>query len=72
LLDLLAAHEVTVVCTKGHAGDPDNERCDELARQGIQSSELAIDEGWLLRNVHRRRGQARGHRRLTIPYKQQP
>ena len=46
LLDLLAGHEVAVVWTKGHAGDPDNERCDELARRGIECPELAVDEGY--------------------------
>ena len=32
LLDLLEKHEVTFVWVKGHAGHPENERCDELAR----------------------------------------
>jgi ribonuclease HI len=35
-LDTLAAkHEVTWQWVKGHAGHPENERADELARQGI-------------------------------------
>ncbi len=46
LLDLLAGHEVAVIWTKGHNGDPDNERCDELACQGIQSSVIVVDEGY--------------------------
>ena len=31
LLDLLEEHEVTFVWVKGHAGHPENERCDKLA-----------------------------------------
>lgn len=31
LLDLLDTHEVTVEWVKGHAGHPENERCDALA-----------------------------------------
>ena len=31
LLDLLEQHEVTFVWVKGHAGHPENERCDRLA-----------------------------------------
>ena len=31
LLDLLEQHQVTFHCVKGHAGHPENERCDQLA-----------------------------------------
>ena len=31
LLDLLKQHEVEIVWVKGHAGHPENERCDALA-----------------------------------------
>ena len=31
LLDLLSYHQVTFVWVKGHAGHPQNERCDKLA-----------------------------------------
>lgn len=31
LLDLLDIHEVEIVWVKGHAGHPENERCDQLA-----------------------------------------
>ena len=31
LLDLIAKHEVTIEWVRGHAGHPENERCDELA-----------------------------------------
>ncbi len=33
LLSLLEIHDVTFVWVKGHAGHPENERCDELAVQ---------------------------------------
>lgn len=32
---LLGAHDVTFHWVKGHAGHPENERADELARRGI-------------------------------------
>ena len=35
LLALLAPHEVECHWVKGHAGHPENERCDELARSAI-------------------------------------
>ena len=31
LLDLLERHDVTIEWVKGHAGHPENERCDKLA-----------------------------------------
>ena len=31
LLELLKTHDVTINWVKGHAGHPENERCDELA-----------------------------------------
>lgn len=31
LLELLNIHDVSIVWVKGHAGHPENERCDELA-----------------------------------------
>ena len=37
ILDELAAkHDITWHWVKGHAGNVDNERADELARQGIR------------------------------------
>ncbi len=32
LLDLCAKHDVKFVWVKGHAGNPENERCDELSK----------------------------------------
>lgn len=36
LLDLLDTHKVTCRWVKGHADNPENERCDALAREAIQ------------------------------------
>ncbi len=44
LLDLCEAHAVNFVWVKGHAGHPENERCDRLAVTAAQQLELAIDE----------------------------
>lgn len=43
---LYQQHQVTFSWVRGHAGDPDNERCDQLAVQCIQKGLLAIDEGY--------------------------
>ncbi len=44
LLDLCEAHEVVFEWLKGHAGDPDNERCDRLSVQASQMKNLPADE----------------------------
>ena len=36
LLSLLGKHKVEFVWVKGHAGHPENERCDELAVEQSQ------------------------------------
>ena len=38
LLELLAKHKVTFHWVKGHDGNAENERCDELARKAIPSA----------------------------------
>ena len=43
LLPLLELHSITFLWTKGHAGDPNNERCDELAVAASRSAELLPD-----------------------------
>jgi ribonuclease HI len=37
LQELAAVHEVEWGWVRGHAGDPDNERCDELVNQALDS-----------------------------------
>ena len=37
LLQLLEKHKVTFIWVKGHAGHPENERCDKLAVEASQS-----------------------------------
>lgn len=44
---LFRAHRVTFHWLKGHAGHPENERCDELAVQAYRSGPLLRDEGYL-------------------------
>lgn len=46
---LLAAkkpHQMTFVWVKGHAGHPENERCDALATAAADSDNLIEDEGF--------------------------
>lgn len=40
LLDLLETHEVKLVWVKGHAGHPENERCDRLAVSEVEKLRL--------------------------------
>lgn len=47
---LLAAkepHQVSFTWVKGHAGHPENERCDQLATQAADGSGLLVDEGFV-------------------------
>jgi ribonuclease HI len=39
-------HKVKFVWVKGHAGIPENERCDQLAVQSSYGPDLLIDEGY--------------------------
>ncbi|MBS1903651.1 MAG: ribonuclease HI [Bacteroidetes bacterium] len=45
MLDLFETHHVAFSWTKGHNGDPLNERCDELAVAASRSDDLLVDEG---------------------------
>jgi len=46
LLDLCEVHEVTMEWVRGHAGDPDNERCDLLSNAAAQGADLPADPGY--------------------------
>lgn len=45
LLAAKAPHLVTFIWVKGHAGHPQNERCDKLATSAADGTELLVDEG---------------------------
>lgn len=47
LLKAKEPHTVTFHWVKGHAGHPDNERCDELATTAADGSHLLEDEGFV-------------------------
>jgi len=47
LLQLCEYHEVQFSWVKGHAGTPENTRCDELAMQAAQQPNLPGDEGYI-------------------------
>jgi len=46
LLDLCEKHEVEFDWVKGHAGHPENERCDQLANGYAKKSGLPVDSGY--------------------------
>ena len=46
LLALCEQHEVEFRWVRGHAGNPENERCDQLAVKAAQQSNLPIDKGY--------------------------
>ena len=39
-------HNVKFNWVKGHAGNPENERCDQLAVQGAEGINLKVDQGF--------------------------
>ncbi|MEL7002777.1 MAG: ribonuclease HI [Bacteroidota bacterium] len=45
-IPLYKSHKVSFVWVKGHAGNPENERCDELAVDAAESGNLKIDQGY--------------------------
>jgi ribonuclease HI len=47
LLRLCEHHEVQFGWVKGHAGTPENIRCDELAMQAAQQPNSPADEGYI-------------------------
>ena len=46
LLALCEHHDVEFLWVKGHAGNPQNERCDQLATEAAQRNDLPVDEGY--------------------------
>lgn len=46
LLSAMKPHQVSYTWVKGHAGHPQNERCDELATMSADGENLLVDEGY--------------------------
>lgn len=46
LLSLLAVHRVHMVWLRGHNGHPENERCDQLAREFAKRPDLPADAAY--------------------------
>ena len=44
LLDAVERHDVTFEWVRGHAGHPENERCDQLANDAARGIDLVTDE----------------------------
>ena len=48
LVPLYRAHRVNFNWIKGHAGHPENERCDTLAVEAYHQENLPLDEGYVI------------------------
>ena len=46
-LQIYARHQVKFQWVKGHAGHPENERCDELAVMAARQSGRLVDQGYI-------------------------
>lgn len=46
LLDLCEQHEVEFKWIQGHAGHPENERCDALSMRAARQAHLPVDSGY--------------------------
>jgi ribonuclease HI len=46
LLNLISEHTVKMEWVKGHAGHPENERCDKLVKEAAANNHLPVDEGY--------------------------
>ena len=49
-LPLYRSHRVTFHWLKGHAGHPENERCDQLAVEAGRAANLPVDTGYVQEN----------------------
>ena len=49
-IPLFKKHNVKFKWVKGHAGNPENERCDQLAVKSSEQSKLLNDHGYLSEN----------------------
>lgn len=45
LLKAMEPHQVQYIWVKGHAGHPENERCDQLATAAADGTDLLVDPG---------------------------
>ncbi|MEM7655497.1 MAG: ribonuclease HI [Bacteroidota bacterium] len=45
-LKIYRKHHVTIKWVKGHAGHPENERCDQLATEAADGYDLQVDVGY--------------------------
>lgn len=45
-LEAAAGHNIKFIWVKGHAGHPENERCDRMAVESAEGPILLIDEGY--------------------------
>lgn len=45
LLEAKTPHQIKFIWVKGHAGHPENERCDKLATTAADGQDLLVDEG---------------------------
>jgi ribonuclease HI len=52
LLELCDQHEVELRWVRGHAGNPDNERCDQLAGEAAREPNLPPDRGYEAGETH--------------------
>ena len=46
LISAVEPHDVAFHWVRGHAGHPENERCDELATTAADGEDLLVDEGF--------------------------
>jgi len=48
LLEVSSQHDVEFVWVKGHAGNPENERCDRLSSLALKAPNLPEDAGYVV------------------------